>query len=152
MVVAAQVMRLLIGYCLELGCVHSMRPCRPHEVRHVLLRRHTISGSGHGGRHHGVVLRVLSAASPRTTLNLQIKKKAFQSKAHHPLAHRSQILTTFWGGGTQALLPRSFQQSFPAGPSGRVPGPSLPADPSSSPSQLVLLGEGVPGPSFTGPS
>ena len=68
--VAAQVMRLLIGYSLELGCVYSMRTCRPHEVWHVLLRRHTASGSCYGGRHHGVVLRVLSAASPRTTLNL----------------------------------------------------------------------------------
>ena len=38
------------------------------------------------------------------------------------------ILVQFWvlrGGGTQALLPRSFQQSFPAGPPGGYPaGPS----------------------------
>ena len=39
----------------------------------------------------------------------------------------------------RALLPRSFQQSFPASPSGGVPRPSFPGL-SSSPSQLVLLG------------
>ena len=51
--------------------------------------------------------------------------------------------------GTQALLPRSFQQSFPAGPSGGgYPGPSFPG-PSSSPSQLVLLGKGGEG--YLGP-
>ena len=59
-----------------------------------------------------------------------------------------EVLPAGWG--TQALLPRSFQQqSFPAGPSGGggVPRPSFPGPSSSSPSQLVLLGGGgYPGP------
>ena len=58
-----------------------------------------------------------------------------------PSSSPSQLVLR--GGGTQVLIPRYFQQSFPAGPSRGIPRPSFPG-PSSSPSQLVLQRGGFP--------
>ena len=106
-----------------------------------------------------LIVTLISCLVTKITGNSVKQESLF--KANCPLASWCmgiKICTHVWStcemdrGTYLTLLPSSFQQSFPSGPSwGRgVPGPSFPG-PSSSPSQLVLP-RGLPRPSFPGPS